>query len=293
MAASTDKPKKKLGRAAAVILAMVAAAVLLALLLPDKGQPAVSGSGGSAPAEASRISSQAPASPAESVSAEAASQTSQTSQTASASPAESGEETTAAENAPAADAPAGDAYDFSDAAFVGNSFVEDLDTYNLVPAADCFARVGLNVQTALTKPTLRGEVPIIDELKAKQYGKVILVFGENELGWASADTFARYYGELIDQVRQRQPAAVVYIESIFPVSAAVSAENKDQLNNQRIGEFNDRLQRLAEEKGAVYIDGASVLRDAQGELPADAATDGIHPKIGYYREFVEYLRTHL
>lgn len=290
MAASTDKPKKKLGRAAAVILAMVAAAVLLALLLPNREAPAASGGSSSAGTETSQASSQAAAAPEESASAAASSQTAET---AAQAPEESGEETTAAENAPAADAPAGDAYDFSDAAFVGNSFVEDLDTYNLVPAADCFARVGLNVQTALTKPTLRGEVPIIDELKAKQYGKVILVFGENEVGWASADTFARYYGELIDQVRQRQPAAVVYIESIFPVSAAVSAENKDQLNNQRIGEFNERLQRLAEEKGAVYIDGASVLRNAQGELPADAATDGIHPKIGYYREFVEYLRTHL
>ena len=290
MAASTDKPKKKLGRAAAVILAMVAAAVLLALLLPNREAPAASGGSSSAGTETSQVSSQAAAAPEESASAAASSQTAET---AAQAPEESGEETTAAENAPAADAPAGDAYDFSDAAFVGNSFVEDLDTYNLVPAADCFARVGLNVQTALTKPTLRGEVPSIDELKAKQYGKVILVFGENELGWASADTFARYYGELIDQVRQRQPSAVIYIESIFPVSAAVSAENKDQLNNQRIGEFNDRLQRLAEEKGAVYIDGASVLRDAQGELPADAATDGIHPKIGYYREFVEYLRTHL
>lgn len=290
MAASTDNPKKKFGRAAAVILAMVAAAVLLALLLPDREAPAASGGSSSAGTETSQVSSQASAAPEESASAAASSQTAET---AAQAPEESGEETTAAENAPAADAPAGDAYDFSDAAFVGNSFVEDLDTYNLVPAADCFARVGLNVQTALTKPTLRGEVPIIDELKAKQYGKVILVFGENELGWASADTFARYYGELIDQVRQRQPAAAIYIEALFPVSAAVSAENKNEINNRRIGEFNERLQRLAEEKGAVYIDGASVLRDAQGELPADAATDGIHPKIGYYREFVEYLRTHL
>lgn len=289
MAASTDNPKKKFGRAAAVILAMIAAAVLLALLLPDREAPAASG-GSSAGTETSQVSSQAAAAPEESASAAASSRTAET---AAQAPEASGEETAAAENAPAAEAPAGDAYDFSDAAFVGNSFVEDLDTYNLVPAADCFARVGLNVQTALTKPTLRGDVPVIDELNGKQYGKVILVFGENEVGWASADTFARYYGELIDQVRQRQPAAVVYIESIFPVSAAVSAENKDQLNNQRIGEFNDRLQRLAEEKGAVYIDGASVLRNAQGELPADAATDGIHPKIGYYREFVEYLRTHL
>ena len=290
MAASTDNPKKKFGRAAAVILAMIAAAVLLALLLPDREAPAASGGSSSAGTETSQVSSQASAAPEESASAAASSQTAET---AAQAPEESGEETTAAENAPAADAPAGDAYDFSDAAFVGNSFVEDLDTYNLVPAADCFARVGLNVQTALTKPTLRGEVPIIDELKAKQYGKVILVFGENELGWASADTFARYYGELIDQVRQRQPAAAIYIEALFPVSAAVSAENKNEINNRRIGEFNERLQRLAEEKGAVYIDGASVLRDAQGELPADAATDGIHPKIGYYREFVEYLRTHL
>ena len=256
-----EKKKKRNARLPALLTALVALAVLLALALPggDKAespaaaQPGDSVSAASAPAEPTSLPPPAPSS----------------------------------STVPSAAAP-----DFSDAAFVGNSFVDDLNTYNLLPNADCFGRVGLNVRTALTKPTLKGDQPIIDELKNKRYARIFLVFGENELGWNTADAFAESYAALIDQVRARQPDATIYIESIFPVSAEVSAENVDQTNNERIAAYNRRLERLAAEKNAVYLDGASVLRDEKGELPADAATDGVHPKISYYRQWVAYIMTH-
>ena len=183
--------------------------------------------------------------------------------------------------------------DLSRTVFVGNSFVEDLSTYNLLPESDCFARVGLNVRSALEKPTLRGTVPVIDELNDREYERVILVFGENELGWNSAELFAESYAVLIDEVRARQPAATLYISSIFPVSAEVSEKNVDQTNNQRIAEFNRCLETLAGEKDAVFLDGASVMRDESGALPSGAATDGIHPSIDYYKKWVSYIKSHI
>ena len=185
--------------------------------------------------------------------------------------------------------PAVDGSALSDAALVGNSFVEALNAYNLLPQTDCFGRIGLNVRTALTKSTLKGDVPVIDELKGRTYNRIFLVFGENELGWNSIDLFIEAYGRLVDEVRQRQPAAKIYIESIFPVSAAVSEKNIEQTNNRRIDEFNGRLRQLAADKGIGFVDGASVMRDENGVLPADAATDGVHPKVAYYKRWVAYL----
>ncbi len=122
------------------------------------------------------------------------------------------------------------------------------------------------------------------------YDKVFLIFGENELGWTNTQAFYDGYGEVIDAVRERQPDATVYIQSILPVSAEVSEKNIDCTNNERILEFNDMLKKLSEEKNAIYLDVASVMMDESGNLPEEAATDGIHPGIEYYKKWADYLK---
>ena len=99
--------------------------------------------------------------------------------------------------------------------------MEDLYTYGGAGNADFYYRVGLTVRTVFTKPTAKGSVPVIDELKGKSYGKVLLMFGENELGWSAGSAFVTDYGKVIDAVRQRQPDATIYVQSIFPVTKAV------------------------------------------------------------------------
>lgn len=181
--------------------------------------------------------------------------------------------------------------DLSNAAILGNSYVDGFVTYDVLPDTDCFYRIGLTVRTVFTKTMLNREIPVIDELaNGKSYDRVFLIFGENELGWPNTQAFYDGYGEVIDSVRERQPDATVYIQSILPVSAEVSAENIDCTNNEQILKFNEMLKELAEEKDAVYLDVASVMTDENGNLPDEAATDGIHPGIEYYKKWAEYLK---
>ncbi|MGM9612052.1 MAG: GDSL-type esterase/lipase family protein [Butyricicoccus sp.] len=181
--------------------------------------------------------------------------------------------------------------DLSNAAILGNSYVDGFVTYNVLPDTDCFYRIGLTVRTAFTKTMLGSEIPVIDELEnGKTYDRIFLMFGENELGWPNTQAFYDGYGEVIDAVRERQPEAVIFIQSILPVSAEVSAQNIDCTNNEQIVKFNGMLQELAEEKNAVYLDVSSVMTDENGCLPDDAATDGIHPGIEYYKKWAEYLK---
>lgn len=97
---------------------------------------------------------------------------------------------------------------YQNSAFIGNSFVDGMMNYSLVDGADYFARIGLNVNDAMTKSTSTGTVPVIEELNnGKQYNKIFMIFGENELGWANSDTFVEQYGALIDKashIRVRQ-----------------------------------------------------------------------------------------
>lgn len=181
--------------------------------------------------------------------------------------------------------------DLSNSALLGNSYIDGFVTYNVLPDTDCFYRIGLTVRTVFTKTMLNRDIPVIDELaNGKTYDKVFLIFGENELGWPNTQAFYDGYGEVIDAVRERQPEATVYIQSILPVSAKVSAENIDCTNNEQILKFNKLLKDLAEEKKAVYLDVASIMKDENGDLPEEAATDGIHPGIEYYKKWADYLK---
>lgn len=180
--------------------------------------------------------------------------------------------------------------DLSNAAILGNSYVDGFVTYNVLPDTDCFYRVGLNVRTVFTKSMLNHDIPVIDELdNGKKYDRVFLIFGENELGWPNTQAFYEGYGEVIDAVRERQPEATVYVQSILPVSQEVSDKNIDCTNNQQIVAFNGLLQDLAREKDAIYLDVASVMTDENGCLPDEAAVDGIHPGSKYYKIWAEYL----
>ena len=132
--------------------------------------------------------------------------------------------------------------DLSNSAMLGNSYLDGFVTYNVLPDMDCFYRVGLNVRTVFTKTMLNHEIPVIDELQnGKSYDRVFLIFGENELGWPNTQAFYDGYGEVIDAVRERQPEAAVYIQSILPVSQEVSEKNIDCTNNEQILKFNEML----------------------------------------------------
>lgn len=178
------------------------------------------------------------------------------------------------------------------AALVGNSCVEGLAIQDVLPEADFYARVGLTVQTAFTKTAAGGTQPVMQALGSKKYSKVLLEFGENELGWGSTQAFYDAYAKLVNYVKKVQPGAKVYIQSILPVSAAVSQRNVDQENNRRIEKYNALLQKLAKQEGAVYLDAASVMKDANGCLPNDAAEDGVHLNHKYCGIWADYLRKH-
>ena len=50
------------------------------------------------------------------------------------------------------------------------------------------------------------------------------------------------------------------------------------------------LKDIAKDKNAVYLDVASVMTDSDGNLPNEAATDGIHPGSKYYQKWADYLK---
>jgi hypothetical protein len=180
---------------------------------------------------------------------------------------------------------------FDHAAFLGNSLLEDLNTYGLVGNSDCFFKKGLNVSTAMDETMVGHNIAVVDELhNGKNYDRVYLVFGENELGWSSRDTFISEYKTLIQKVKEYQPNAKIYLTSLFPVTKTVSDEPDGRnLTNSAVDSADEELKEIAKDTGSTFVDVASAVKNSEGALPDDASTDGIHPNMEYCQKWVDYL----
>ena len=183
---------------------------------------------------------------------------------------------------------------FDDAVFIGNSRTEGFMLYAGLTNATYLTAVGLMVDTIFTQPYAKvGEekMTIIDALKTMDFSKVYIMLGLNELGWVYSSVYQEYYGRIIDTIREINPDAVIYIQSILPVSAEKS-EKDEVYNNPRIQEFNGLLRQLAEEKEVYYLDVAEAVADETGCLPEGASFDGVHLMPEYCKKWRDYLKIH-
>lgn len=189
--------------------------------------------------------------------------------------------------------PADDEY-FADTVFVGDSRTEGFKLYSGLKTADIFAAKCISVDNIYSENAVLssgGEyVPIIDALSWQSYSKVYIMLGINELGY-DIETFIELYSKLIDNIRELQPEADIYLQAIIPVS-----KRKDQNNsiytNGRICAFNEALSKLAAEKELFFIDTYSALCNEDGYLPEDASFDGVHLIKDYCIQWLDYLKTH-
>lgn len=168
---------------------------------------------------------------------------------------------------------------FDDALFIGNSRTVGMYLFGDMPeSTDFFADVGLTIYDALdanidVPPESGSTNTLTGLLTAKQYGKIYIMFGINELGTGTSESFVEYYQSVVQKICQMQPDAIVYVQSIINVAA--SAET-DVISNANINEKNALLSQIADNKQVFYIDLNPSLVDSSGYLNSDYTSDGIH-----------------
>lgn len=183
---------------------------------------------------------------------------------------------------------------FDDAVFIGDSRTEGLILNTGLSNATAYVYKGLMVDTVFTKPVVNKDgqkLSVMDALKSTQFSKVYIMLGINETGWVYSQIFQSKYGDIIDRIREINPDAIIYVQGIMPVSNKVSSTHS-YITNTKINEYNLLLRELAEEKQVCYIDTENAVASADGSLPADAATDGIHLVKDYCEKWLDYLKTH-
>ncbi len=179
---------------------------------------------------------------------------------------------------------------FDDALFVGDSLTEDLGKYGGLDNASYFDHVGLSIYQLFEHPKADASTGQTFESKLNnhRYRKIYIMLGINEMGTGSTSYFVRHYSAALTQIQKLQPHAILYIESILPVTAEKS-ESDSTFNNQRIRERNAGLQKLANGKNIFYLDVSSALEDDSGNLPQEYSGDDVHLRAKYYPLWKNYL----
>ena len=189
-----------------------------------------------------------------------------------------------------------DAY-FADAAFVGDSRTDGLLIYGGMKGAANLTSNGLSIFQLEEKKALTiggKKYTLLEALALKQYGKVYLSLGVNELGYYDDEGFYESYCKAVDDIRACQPDAVIYIQGLIPLNEGVIRQSggRDYLKNDHLRIYNDLMRKTAREKNVVFLDLYSAFVDGDGELPAEASKDGVHLRKDYCRQWMDYLRAH-
>lgn len=193
---------------------------------------------------------------------------------------------------------------FSDAVFIGDSRTDGLRLYSGIRGADFLAYKSLMIfhvvgndkvdQRAVPLNGVGDKKLVLDWLDEKQYAKVYLMFGVNELGYGDDGAFTDAFSRTVDEIRVRQPEAVLYIQSLVPIEPekAHATNPASWLNNDNVVRYNELLRQVCADKGVVYVDVASALVNDAGNLPPEGTTDGIHFTRSWYEKWYAYLKIH-
>lgn len=124
---------------------------------------------------------------------------------------------------------------------------------------------------------------VLDRLQVSLYdlapSAVVLMIGTNDInGCLEEEDILKRYAQIIDGIRANLPDAQLYCMSIIPQN-----EQIEEYSHLRIADttpcimrVNAGICRLAEEKGAVYLDLFSLIADEDNHLIREYSDDGLH-----------------
>ena len=186
---------------------------------------------------------------------------------------------------------------FEGAAFIGDSRTDGFLIYSGIGCGENLTSNGLSIFKLETKKaiTIDGQsYTALEALSRKQYGKVYLSLGVNELGYYDDQGFYEAYCRAIDAIRACQPNAVIYIQGLIPLNESVIAATggASYLTNEHLLVYNDLMKKAAEEKQVAFLDLNPAFTGSDGQLPADASKDGVHLTKPYCEQWLDYLKTH-
>lgn len=179
---------------------------------------------------------------------------------------------------------------FDDALFIGDSRTVGLYEYGGLGNAEVFAHSGMSIYKVFKEEfELRsGEMVMLGEiLHKRQFGKIYIMLGINELGYDFDQTVERF-GEAIVRIQEAQPGATIFIQANLHITDE-KAEQSDIFNNENIDRYNQAISELADGKTIFYLDANTLYDDENGCLSKEFTTDHAHILGKYYVDWVDFI----
>lgn len=179
---------------------------------------------------------------------------------------------------------------FDDALFIGDSRTVGLKEYGALGNAEVLADSGMSVYKVFTKQfTLHsGEKMTLEELlDNRQFGKIYIMLGINELGY-KYDATVKRYEEMVDRIQELQPEAILFLEANLHISRKKS-ESSDIYNNPNIDRFNQAVEGMTDGHQRFYLDVNELFDDEEGNLSDEYTVDEAHVLGKYYKDWVEWI----
>ena len=174
---------------------------------------------------------------------------------------------------------------FDNALFIGDSRTVGIKEYGDFKNSDFFCDQGLSAYK-INDAKING-VTFDSAIDAKQYGKVYVMLGINEVGMDHEYVLTAYRA-IIEKIKVHQPDAIIYIQGNLHVS---SFAEDGVINNAGIDDLNKGMASLADNKRVFYIDINELYDDEYGYFNSGYTTDGVHPLAMYYTQWCEWLCT--
>lgn len=182
---------------------------------------------------------------------------------------------------------------FDDAVFIGDSRMVGLFEYANMNNADFFAKTAMTIYglmdcTASTDSLGR---TVRQGLTDKQYAKIYIMVGINELGTGDTAYFVNKYAAVIEEIRELQPDAIIYIQGIMHVAHARDISDA-YINNTNINDRNQALSKLANGYDVFYLDVNPVFDDINGDLNKEYTSDDVHLYANNYATWHTFFLEH-
>lgn len=187
---------------------------------------------------------------------------------------------------------------FNDALFIGDSRMVGLACFAPINGATYFASTGLSSfkidsaeseiegNSEYNNPSTKG-MKLDAVMKMKQFSKVYLMLGINELG-CDRGVAKEKYMDVYLKIRNTFPNATIYIMANLHVSHK-RADHDSYVNNKEINDYNSYLETLADNNVSYYLDENPLFDAADGYLKEELTNDGVHPFAKHYSIWRDFL----
>ena len=178
---------------------------------------------------------------------------------------------------------------FADALFIGDSRTVGLSQYGRLEGADYFADTGMTVFNLFEQKVSDenfGRQDLQTLLQSKQYGKIYLMLGINEIGYPF-ETLVPQYQKVVDDIRALQPDALVILCANLHVTRNAAAATP-RLEPDNIQRLDDSIAAMADGQQVFFLDVNPAFCDEEGYLRDELTGDGVHPYATGYADWAQW-----